>query len=81
MLKILVLEFKADLLKHRWNYTVWAHALNSISKGLGCTQQVLDWLQIYGAENLAINGKKSIVGKYTYEYRKQFREKKSHKKQ
>jgi len=72
MLKILVSEFKADLLTHRWNYTVWAHALNSISKGLGCTQQILDWLQINGAENLAICGDQSVVRRYTEEYRLQF---------
>ena len=62
----------ANLLCHRWHYTVWAHALNSISKGLGCTQEVLDWLKINGAENLAIMGERSVVGKYTQAYRKAY---------
>ena len=68
MLKLLVAR-GANLLTHKWHYTVWAHALNSVSKGLGCTQQVLDWLHINGAENLAIMGNASLVSKYTKAYR------------
>ena len=74
MLKLLVAR-GADLLTHRWHYTVWAHALNSISKGLGCTQQILDWLKINGADNLAIRGDKSLVNKYTNMYQEMFTEK------
>ena len=32
------------------HYTPYSHALNSCSKGIGCTQQILDLLKRYGAE-------------------------------
>lgn len=71
MLRLLVDDWGASLLTHRWNYTVWAHALNSLSKGVGCTQRVLDWLMRHGAEDLNAMGNRSLVAKYTRAYRKQ----------
>ena len=38
ILELLVDEWKADILCHRYHYTVWCHALNSVSKGLGCDE-------------------------------------------
>ena len=68
MLELLVDTWKADLSAMDSGYSVWAHALNSVSKGLGCTQQVLDWLEIRGAEQFH-SGK---VAEYTEEFREEF---------
>ena len=68
ILDILVDTWKADLGAMDNGYSVWAHALNSVSKGLGCTVQVLDWLKIRGAENFGTG----VVADYTKEFRQKF---------
>ena len=68
MLALLVDTWGASLGAMDLGYSVWAHALNSVSKGLGCTQQVLDWLQIRGAQEFH-SGK---VFEYSEEFRKGF---------
>jgi hypothetical protein len=65
MLELLVDQWGADIGAQHYGYSVWQHALNSVSKGLGCTQQVLDWLKIKGAEEHA----GGIVAEYTEEIR------------
>jgi len=69
ILQILVEDWKTDLSAGANGYSIWAHALNSISKGLGCTQQVLDWLKIRGADKYH---RKGVVLEYTEEYRAEF---------
>ncbi len=68
MLSLLVETWKADLSAMDAGYSVWSHALNSVSKGLGCTQQTLDWLKIRGAEEHHTG----VVQEYTEEYRDEF---------
>jgi len=73
MLNLLIEVHGANVLTNRYNYTVWAHALNSVSKGLGCTVKVLDWLKIRGVEDFDSMGATSVVAKYTRNYRKDFK--------
>merc|ERR1712166_720051 len=74
ILELLVDEWKADILCHRYHYTVWCHALNSVSKGLGCDDKVLNWLKARGAENLQMvdGNNSSFAKKYTQQYQGQF---------
>ena len=63
--KILVDAWGADLNASQFEYSVFQHALNSVSKGL-TDEKALDWLQIKGA-NVAMNPN-SKISRYTKEF-------------
>ena len=65
IMRLLVDVWKADLNLQIWDYSVFNHALNSVSKGLS-DEKGLDWLQIRGA-NTAVNTN-SKIGKYTKKF-------------
>ena len=62
IMTLLVDAWDADVTISVWDYSVFQHALNSVSKGL-TTEKALDWLQVRGA-NLSLNPN-SKIGKYT----------------
>ncbi len=62
MLKLVVEAWGGSLMSTAWGYTVYQHALNSVSKGLS-DETCLDWLQLHGGFE-AVNPD-SKVGAYT----------------
>ena len=65
IMKLLYEAWGADIHLNIWEYSVYQHALNSVSKGLA-DEKALDWLQIKGA-NVDINVN-SKIGKYLKEF-------------
>ena len=81
ILKLLVDEWQADIFAHRYHYTVWCHALSSLSKGIGGDEAVVDFLKERGADNLdmegsggggARGGDSALANKYLKQYQAQF---------
>jgi hypothetical protein len=65
IMELLVDAWDAELDLKIWDYSVYQHALNSVSKGIS-DEKALDWLQIRGA-NRALNVE-SRIGRYTEEF-------------
>ena len=65
IMELLVDAWDAELDLKIWDYSVYQHALNSVSKGIS-DEKALDWLQIRGA-NRALNVE-SKIGRFTEEF-------------